>query len=427
MIVRTYKRGDEEGIAELLRKCFDEFNRWGVTADDWLSYEEGDYGFKRDNALVAEIGGRLVGHLHLVLRRAYVGESSVDICGIANVSTHPDFRGRGIATTLVRRAIEVCREMGLPVVSLLTGYGGDGYRVYRSVGFSNTAFLRVYVGARDSVERFLKRYGKSRLEVEEVSYENIDEVARLYDTLRRRVNLVISRPKDYWISKVLKKFFFYSFFYDRSEAAIKLLFRDSSNPVGYSLAFSGQRALRSYWQRDAGVILEAVAIDGNHLKSVVSETLRLLLDSGAKVFRLYLPPTYRPLLLYSFEEFKGGLLMDYVIDLKKFLSSMREELSRRAASAELKDSIDLGIKSPYGCAGIYISDSKVEVQDSCRSENEVEFTSDGIVRALYGVSSLERLIVGDHIVKMSLSSHAFKAINSLFPVKPIYIPRLDQW
>ncbi|MEM2006852.1 MAG: GNAT family N-acetyltransferase [Sulfolobales archaeon] len=427
MIIRAYRRGDEEEVVELLKMCFDDFNRWGVSAVDWLSYEEGDYGFKIDNALVAEVSGRLVGHLHLVIRNAYIGEGSVDICGIANVSTHPDFRGRGIATALVKRAIEVCREMGLPIVSLLTGYGGEGYRVYRSVGFSNTAFLRAYVGARDSVEKFLESYGKIRLEVEEVGYGNIDEVAKLHDTLRRKVNLVISRPRDYWVSKVLKRFFFYSFFYDRSEEAIKLLFRDSSGPVGYSLAFSGQRASRNYWQKDAGVVLEAVAINEKYLKSVISETLRRLLDSGAKVFRLYVPPLYRPILRYSFEEFKGGLLMDYVIDLEKLLSSMRDELSRRAASAELRGPMDISIRSPYGCANVNVVDSNVEISSSCKSENEVEFTRDGIVKTIYGVSSIGKLVNKDQVVRINLSSQAFKAVNALFPARPIYIPRMDQW
>jgi len=427
LIIRTYRKGDEEGIVELLKICFDDFNRWGVTAEDWLSYEEGDYGFKKNNALVAEVGGRIVGHLHLVVRRAYIGAGSADICGIANVSTHPDFRGRGIATALVKRAIEVCREMGLPVVSLLTGYGSEGYRVYRSIGFSNTTFLRVYVGARDSVEKFLEKHGGSRLEVEEIGYGNIDEVIKLHDTLRKKVNLVISRPRDYWVSKVLKRFFFYSFFYDRSEAAIKLLFRDSSVPVGYSLAFSGQRSSRNYWQRDAGVILEAVAINGKYLKSVISETLRLLLSSGAKVFRLYLPTSYRHLLLYSFEEFKGGLLMDYVVDLKKLLSDIRDELSWRVASAELSGPIGISIRSPYGCATINVVDSEVEISGQCESEEEVEFTGDGIVKVLYGVSSVDRLVYRDHVVKINLSSRAFKTMKTLFPVKPVYIPRIDQW
>ncbi|MEM1623924.1 MAG: GNAT family N-acetyltransferase [Sulfolobales archaeon] len=427
MIIRAYRRGDEEGIVELLRTCFDDFNRWGVTVEDWLSYEEGDYGFKKDNALVAEVGGRIVGHLHLVIRRAYIGVGSVDICGIANVSTHPDFRGRGIATALVKRAIEACREMGLPVASLLTGYGGEGYRVYRSVGFSNTAFLRVYVGARDSIEKFLESHEKSELEVEEVDHRNIDEVAKLHDTLRRRVNLVISRPRDYWVGKVLKRFFFYSFFYDRSEEAIKLLFRDSSGPVGYSLAFSGQRASRSYWQKDTGVILEAVATDEKYLKRVISETLRRLLDSGAKVFRLYVPPSYRPILRYGFEEFKGGLLMDYVIDLKKLLSSIRDELSRRAVLAELGGPIGISVKSPYGCANVNVVGSNVEISDSCESENEVEFTRDGIVKIIYGVSSVGKLVNEDQVVRINLSSQAFKAINALFPTRPIYIPRIDQW
>lgn len=83
--------------------------------------------------------------------------STIDICGIANVSTRPDYGGRGVATALVRRAIATCGGMGSPIVSLLTGHGGEGYRVHRSLGFSNTAFPRVYVGALDGAEGSLGR------------------------------------------------------------------------------------------------------------------------------------------------------------------------------------------------------------------------------------------------------------------------------
>lgn len=52
-----------------------------------LSYKEGDYGFRRDGTLAAEVDSKIFEHLRIVLRER--------ISGIANVSTHPSFRGRG--------------------------------------------------------------------------------------------------------------------------------------------------------------------------------------------------------------------------------------------------------------------------------------------------------------------------------------------
>jgi predicted N-acetyltransferase YhbS len=426
LVVRSYREGDEKGIVELLKLCFSDFNRWGVTVEDWISFEDGDYGYRRENALVAELDGRIVGHLHVVFRRVYIGASQVDVCGIANVSTHPDFRGRGIASSLMRKALDLCRERGSSLASLLTGYGGEGYRVYRKIGFSNTTFLNVYVGAHDSVVRFLEGGGGLELDVEEVDEKNIDSVMSLHDQWGRAVNLAVWRPREYWVSKVVRRFFMYSFFYDKPEASVRLLFKDSSRPVGYSLAFDGSSATRSYFPRDTGVVLEAVATDEHYLKVVIRETLRRLLDRGVKVFRLYLPAAgiYAGLSRY-FEEFKGPLLMDYVIDLKSLLDSMTVELSRRAKHVDGQTSIS--IKSPFGCVDLHLSYSDVRTSSECSEENTVGFTQDGLIRAVYGISSLSEMLDPSYIERINMSAKAMDILSRVLHKRVVYVPRIDQW
>lgn len=425
LIIRTYREGDERGIVELLKQCFPEFDRWGLTADDWISYEEGDYGYKRENALVAELDGRIVGHLHVVFRKVYLGASKVDICGIANVATHPDFRGRGIATSLVRKALDLCRERGISLASLLTGYGGEGYRVYRKIGFSNTTFLNIYVGTYDNVMKLLEGGGKQELDIEEMEERDVDSVMRLHDVWGKTVNLAVWRPREYWVSKIFRRFFMYSFFYDKPEASIRLLFKDSSRPIGYSLAFDGSSATRNYFPKDVGVVLEAVAMDVNYLKEVIKETLRRLASRGAKTFRLYLPTgTYAGLSKY-FEEFKGPFLMDYVIDLKGLLDSMTAELSERAKYVDGQTSVT--IRSPFGCVDLHLSYSEVRTSAECSEENTIELTRDGLIRAIYGVSSLSEMLDPNYVERIDMSTKAIEIMNTIFHKRAIYIPRIDQW
>jgi len=426
LTIRTYREGDEGGIVQLLRTCFLEFDRWGLEAEDWTLFEEVDYGYRRENALVAELNGKVVGHLHVVLRKVYLGLSQVDVCGVANVATHPDFRGRGIATSLMESALELCRERGLSIASLLTSYGGDGYRVYRRLGFANTTFLNVYVGARDAVERFLEAGGRLNLDVEEVGEFNLDVVMQLHEQWGREVNLAVWRPREYWVGKVLQRFFMYSFFYDRLEASLRLLFKDSSKPVGYSLAFDPSLATRSYFPRNVGVVLEAVATDELYLEEVVRETLRRLMDRGLKLFRLYLPAagTYGNLSKY-FEEFKGPLLMDYVIDLRKLLDGVRVELSRRAE--RVSGSTSVAIRSPFGCVSLHLSHGYVEVSPECSGESTIEFTRDGLVKAIYGIRSLNELVDLNYVERLNASPKTVRELGRVLDKRVAYVPRIDQW
>jgi ribosomal protein S18 acetylase RimI-like enzyme len=67
-------------------------------------------------------------------RRAYV----------LNVYTKPGFRGRGLATTLMRRVVDHCRAAGFTAVWLHATDAGE--RVYRKLGFERTNEMRLKLG-----------------------------------------------------------------------------------------------------------------------------------------------------------------------------------------------------------------------------------------------------------------------------------------
>ncbi|WP_304329584.1 GNAT family N-acetyltransferase [Candidatus Culexarchaeum yellowstonense] len=85
---RRYKSGDDEGIVELMKTCFRTFNSWKLSVMDWIEYE-GDDGFSKENVLVAEIDGEIVGHVQLMHRRIRIRKSIMECGGITNVSTRP--------------------------------------------------------------------------------------------------------------------------------------------------------------------------------------------------------------------------------------------------------------------------------------------------------------------------------------------------
>jgi GNAT superfamily N-acetyltransferase len=72
---------------------------------------------------IGYIGGQDVGGA-IKLRRMYVEAA---------------YRRRGVGTALVRALIAHCRLHAIPVVELWTAVGGPGWRLYRALGFRETA------------------------------------------------------------------------------------------------------------------------------------------------------------------------------------------------------------------------------------------------------------------------------------------------
>lgn len=75
---------------------------------------------------VAEDGGRIVSTVRVFRRKAWLLGAEVPMGGIGEVSTNPDYRGQGLAGTLLNLSIEWMRREGL-AVSLLFSMAYDFY------------------------------------------------------------------------------------------------------------------------------------------------------------------------------------------------------------------------------------------------------------------------------------------------------------
>ncbi len=429
IIFRRYRGGDEVGIVELLKKCFRTFNSWNISTEDWLRYEELDYGFKRSNALVAEHNGRIVGHVHVVERRLRFRRSIVSTGGIANVSTDPEYRGRGIATRLMKMAVELCKELGYPLSSLLTGYGSSGYRVYRAVGYGNTFFLYNFVGAKDAVD-----YAVDRLRpgvdyvVEPMDERYLDDLMMIYDSWTTNFVAMVWRPKSYWINKVFRYIFYYAYFYDDRDAGIRIVVKDSDRVAGYALAFLGSKARREYWPRDVGVVLEVAAVNSHYFIAALREILIELTKNGARVIHVNIPELPEVgNALARFARFTGAIYMDYIVDQTKLLQQLSEELSERLRSSSVTIRAKcICIESPYGTSTIRVENDDIAVEDGCNCGNKISLSNDGIVQLVYGARDPREILL-EEALHLHTDKDGITLITTLFPRRSIYVYPLDQW
>lgn len=81
--------------------------------------------------LIVRDGDAIIGHMALCYRSIRMGEALVPIMGLAEVATHPDHQGKGIASAMMTDAIAAAKD-SQALFFLLFGvrpiYAGRGFR-----------------------------------------------------------------------------------------------------------------------------------------------------------------------------------------------------------------------------------------------------------------------------------------------------------
>jgi GNAT superfamily N-acetyltransferase len=80
---------------------------WPGRAIEWAAAQWGVIGF--------DAGGVALCYVGVILREARWNDRAVRAGGIGGVKTHPASRGRGFATTAIRRALDFFHEQGMSI------------------------------------------------------------------------------------------------------------------------------------------------------------------------------------------------------------------------------------------------------------------------------------------------------------------------
>lgn len=159
ILIRAQEPGDAEALTEIM-------NCPGVVAGTLrlplgsLAQQVERMGQRRDNhyGLVAEIDGRVVGSLGLVIETAQRRRH----CGGIGMGVHDDFQGQGVGTALVAAAIDLADNwLGLRRLELhVYTDNAAGIRLYEKFGFVVEGTAREFA-LRDGA--YIDAYAMARL------------------------------------------------------------------------------------------------------------------------------------------------------------------------------------------------------------------------------------------------------------------------
>lgn len=203
------------------------YDLWATVFDEGRAFfqERIDYdpAYRPETTFVAMVDGELAGAIQIFPYQAYWGTVRVQVGGVGNVATLPQFRHRGIAQLILRQQIGWMEEMGFDFAHLFTGIpafyaqmgwrafpDGEGYRVVEGPPGSPPAGLRIRTGDFDQDRSLL---------------------AELYAAASPAVHLAWVRSPGYWAGLARWQ--------ARQNPALWIAEQDG-RPIGYAIGGRGR-------------------------------------------------------------------------------------------------------------------------------------------------------------------------------------------
>jgi predicted N-acetyltransferase YhbS len=177
--VRTIERRERDRVLDLL-------DEW-ISRDFFRRYFDHDPAFRDDLTLVAEDGGRFVSTLQIIPKTVRLGGREVGVGGIGNVFTTAAYRHQGVASQLLRRALEIMADEGFDLsllfASRLTFYAQFGWGSVRRLLGAVTPAAAVAAAAG------VRAFDRGR---------DLDAVMDIYDAYAAARSGTVARDRRYW-------------------------------------------------------------------------------------------------------------------------------------------------------------------------------------------------------------------------------------
>ena len=184
--IRPIRESELEELLDLLCLVHNPAGR-----DRYRGYIEGDPTWRTSQTPVVVVDCRIVSTLRIWDRRVHVRATPFRMGGIGGVTTHPDYRKRGIATRLMEHAAEYMRDDGYDLGLLFTEIPA---RFYSRLGWCCVPLMGFQAELRSPPKQ-----GRSALEVLPFDESrDLEETVALYQRHNAGRSGSLLRPRPYW-------------------------------------------------------------------------------------------------------------------------------------------------------------------------------------------------------------------------------------
>ena len=112
-VVRSFKRGDEAQIVDLLNLCF---GKWGTVKQWHKSYLQHP-NFEKDDVFIIEKNGAIIGYESLQFRDLVTQQDhKLRTVSLRDAAIHPDYRRRGLHAGLLEMMLQAAKSKGAGLV-----------------------------------------------------------------------------------------------------------------------------------------------------------------------------------------------------------------------------------------------------------------------------------------------------------------------
>lgn len=184
--IRPIRESELEELLDLLCAVHNPDGR-----ERYRGYIQGDPTWRPLHTPVVVLDNRIVSTLRIWDRQVHLGATSVRIGGIGGVTTHHDYRERGIATRLMEHAAEYMRDDGYDLGLLFSAIPA---RFYLRLGWHCVPLMGFHAELRRP-----HKPGRSTLEVLPFDESrDLEETVALYQRYNAGRSGTMLRPRPYW-------------------------------------------------------------------------------------------------------------------------------------------------------------------------------------------------------------------------------------